>query len=99
MSLESICISCEHKAYCKLCDISLCSTTITVCYRYRKIGKTNADRIRNMSDEELADLLDEKIWDLPWCDSDAPIDPETKKCLIWDCKKCALKWLELEVEK
>ena len=58
---------------------------------------SNADRIRNMTDEELVELFDEKIWDLPWCDSDAPIDPETKKCLIWDCKKCVLKWLKQDV--
>lgn len=47
--------------------------------------KTNADRIRAMSDEELASLIDE---------------PELCKgqglgyCMSKDCKKCILDWLK-----
>ena len=55
---------------------------------------TNADRIRAMSDEELADWLETKVWDLPWCNYYTLVDDETKKCSKWDCVKCALEWLK-----
>ena len=54
--------------------------------------KTNADRIRNMSDEELADIL-----------FDSCIDHiEADKCRRMpekdNCKKCVLEWLQSEAE-
>ena len=53
--------------------------------------KTNADRIRAMSDEELANLI-----------ADTPICKEKwRKCLEngCDCEPCLLEWLQKEVEK
>lgn len=63
-----------------------------------KKKKTNADRIRNMSDEQFAHWLVERVTDSPWCKPDAPVDPETKRCQIWDCEKCALEWLRQEAK-
>ena len=57
----------------------------------------NGDKIRTMSDEELAKWLETKVWDLPWCNDDTPVDDETKICSKWDCVKCALEWLKQEI--
>lgn len=52
---ESICKSCM---YLRHCNMHIPSTIITGCSRYEeKVPITNADRIRSMSDEELAEAL------------------------------------------
>ena len=53
---------------------------------------TNADRIRQMSDEELAEML--KIGYALWCDSSC-LDNRMKGT----CKDCILEWLKKEVEE
>ena len=62
--------------------------------------KTKADRIRAMSDEELAEFIDE-FWNAVWCPDDPPIDFDAKKCLMHDgnCQLCILDWLKQEVEE
>lgn len=51
--------------------------------------QTNADRIRSMTDEELAGLLKEVKEDYQWANPDYP-----------DCEDCGewLNWLQLEAE-
>ena len=50
--------------------------------------QTNADRIRAMSDDELAKTLSgEEIY--PWC---------TKPCEYDNCTDCVLAWLKQEAE-
>lgn len=51
--------------------------------------QTNADRIRSMTDEELAGLLKEVKEDYQWTNPDYP-----------DCEDCGewLNWLQLEAE-
>lgn len=54
--------------------------------------QTNADRIRNMSDEELADTLFAsclEIMKLEECTN-------TDNCGV--CKRCVLEWLQSEAE-
>lgn len=54
--------------------------------------KTNADRIRNMSDEELADVLFDsclEVMKLEECTN-------TDNCGV--CKRCVLDWLRSEAE-
>jgi len=53
---------------------------------------TNADRIRSMTDEELAELWWERV-DCGEC-------PVHKECKLTgqDCKRLALDWLKQEVE-
>ena len=52
------------------------------------IPKTNADRIRSKTDEELADLLSgENIY--PWC---------LKEPCPEECRECILSWLKEEVK-
>lgn len=61
-----ICFECTHYEACQAWNVgTLVETDATHCVNYRaSVGKTNADRIRAMSDEELA----EWIWwnDMPY---------------------------------
>ena len=55
---------------------------------FKKPKQTNADRIRAMSDEELAKTLSgEEIY--PWC---------TKPCEYDNCTDCVLAWLKQEAD-
>ena len=56
---------------------------------------TNADRIRSMTDEELAELLDEANCIIECSKCDEPTS-EWGSC-IGDCKKPLLRWLKSEV--
>ena len=57
--------------------------------------KTNADRIRSFSDEELADFIEQVS-----TDSMETISFGTKEYEeIWEHKETALQWLQSEVEK
>lgn len=51
---------------------------------------TNAERIRAMSDEELATVLDGD----PMCEGHGLGD-----CMNKDCKKCILEWLQQPAEE
>ena len=59
---------------------------------------TNADRIRNMTDEELAEFLTGEVITVVNCgDCDEP-ESEYGSC-IGDCKNPYLKWLQAEVKE
>ena len=49
--------------------------------------KTNADRIRNMTDEELTEFLNEDL-----------ICEESETCTP-SCKECRLRWLQAQVKE
>ena len=82
-----------------------CATTACINPQYSNIGTvqysqgvqkriiTNADRIRSMSDEELAELWWERV-DCGEC-------PVHRDCRMTgqDCKKLALGWLQEEASK
>ena len=57
--------------------------------------KTNADRIRNMTDEELAEFIHKTIFDqgsnLFTCE-EPPVNCHE------ECKECYMDWLQKEVE-
>jgi hypothetical protein len=59
------------------------------CFEVVEKPQTNADRIRRMTDEELAGLLKEVKEDYQWANPDYP-----------DCEDCGewLNWLQLEAE-
>ena len=61
MKEGSICNKCNHRAYCDMGDEhNNDNATIKGCYLYsEQKTKTNADRIREMTDEELAEWLAE----------------------------------------
>lgn len=50
--------------------------------------KTNADKIRQMTDEELSVLLNNQRYWPDWCDDNCQTA----------CRDCCLKWLKEEVE-
>lgn len=71
-----------------------------VCGHKHNMPKTNADRIRAMSDEELVEHL-YYGFDVQYCNN----DPACAKMLDTDegipeekCKECVLKWLQQPAE-
>ena len=61
----------------------------------KRYSRTNADRIRSMSDEELAEFL-EKI--VSGNRDKIGINCGNSKCEEWKCTECIGKWLHSEVE-
>ena len=57
---------------------------------------TQADRIRSMSDEELAEFL-EKI--VSGNRDEIGINCGNSKCEEWKCTECISKWIQSEVEE
>lgn len=53
---------------------------------------TNADRIRAMSDEELAKFFDSELFLSPWCDMSCGYVEEAP------CRQCMVKWLKQEAD-
>lgn len=51
MNIDTLCVNCKKNSSCTMCW----KTSDKKCPHF--IQKTNADRIRAMSDEELADML------------------------------------------
>lgn len=59
--------------------------------------QTNADRIRAMTDEEIAELLtDGTVFDANYIFI-CPSKPEGD-CLTSDCRECLLRWLKQDYE-
>ena len=57
---KSICFNCEHSSYCKNALLYDDESSIVMkgCSRFtEKRKQTNADRIRSMTDEELAEFM------------------------------------------
>ena len=68
-------------------DVDVATGTVTY-----HVVTTNADRIRAMSDEDLAIILTESFG--------CPPDGEQKRCFGRDikCYDCSLEWLKEEVQ-
>ena len=62
----------------------------------KRYSRTNADRIRSFSDEELAEFL-EKI--VSGNRDEIGINCGNSKCEEWKCTECISKWLQSEVEE
>lgn len=58
--------------------------------------QTNADRIRAMSDEELAKWIDWLFGRCEWCDTDKMAADE---CNDVECTHCILEWLKQPAEE
>ena len=84
----------EHDG-CKGCKYEKCSMESKECMGYKQnaVDKytrmTQADHIRSMSDEELAEFLCKVKSDYQWADHEFPSDEE---CGEW------VEWLQSEVE-
>ena len=94
MKEGSICNKCNHRAYCDMSDeANNDNATIKGCYLYsERKTKTNADRIREMTDKELTDWYFDKFFPcVPYCSILQDGCPEHD-----DCKICLLEWLRQE---
>lgn len=80
----------EEKISCK-CQHNSNSRDDEPCCRCDS-RQTNADRIRNMSDEELASLM-------PCPYMKEPYDECVHGWHDYDCNKCKLEWLQSEAEQ
>lgn len=94
MKEGSICNKCNHRAYCDMSDEhNNDNATIKGCYLYsEQKAKTNADRIRSMTDEELLNWIN----GIPSACMD--FDNESRCTLFDTCRECWLEWLKQECE-
>lgn len=72
------------------CGYELCVPEF--CKEYEAVPMTNADHIRSMSDEELANWLDWEYGRVKWCDSDRI---GADDCSDIDCTGCIAYWLKM----
>lgn len=87
----SICVNCSHRKVCKGIDNQPC-VECNQFFNEDKQPQTNADRIRAMSDEELAELLS---------DDERACPPRHRNCRkhITECGGCWLEWLKQPVRE
>ena len=79
---ESICKRCEHSRYCGASIIDKELTVMTGCSRFEeRKPQTNADRIRGMTDEELARFIARQAG--RYCDYMDPEEEEYERILPW----------------
>lgn len=60
---DDICDKCAHGEYCDMATFGGHNPKITACYKFKEKNQTNADRIRAMTDEELAVWIRDQIID------------------------------------
>ena len=87
---------CKVKEYGGVCQLTNTAQPIT---EYRM---TNADRIRSMTDEELATHLHDIGWDCHLCAEHRRLDNEPFLCGEKCDEKCAehcLEWLQMPAEE
>lgn len=95
MAIGVYCDNCKHKELIHKFDKWPC---MDCCDGDRRDPFTNADRIRAMTDEELAFLIAWNSYDPPpWC-------REHEECPFIGldhvpCEECALDWLKQEAEE
>ena len=82
MNIATLCVNCKKNSSCTMCW----KTNNKKCPHF--IQKTNADHIRAMNDEELADVVANGVG----CVLKAP------HCMDVDCTPCILKWLQQPAE-
>ena len=83
----------EHPYYCNNCKARFTESEVTV-------PPTNGDRIRAMTDDELADFLSKSRGGCRALTTESYVcDYYYDDNLNTDCHKCWLDWLNQEVEK
>ena len=89
--LASICNKCAHDD-CFWRTVGTYQPPILACITFKQKGTTQADRIRAMSDEELAEWLER------FTDCDSGLSPCRKYCKGNTCFVAILKWLQSPVD-
>ena len=90
-----VCKKCAHENYCVMAQFGGHAPLITACSKFKENSQTNGDRIRAMTDEELANFLF-PLGSCPIIADGLPFN-ESADCAD-DCEKCWLDWLKKEVE-
>lgn len=94
-----ICKKCAHENYCDMAQFGGHVPPIMACPKFKEKSQTNADRIRAMTDEELAKLFDSWIQD---CDcNDVPCHKsceENNEKSVSGCINHWLDWLKEEAK-
>ena len=81
---------------CGKCKIQRGHPICNSCRKFNKfIPMTNADRIRSMSDEELAEFLEQIV---SGNRNVIGINCGNSKCESWKCTECISMWLQSEAE-
>lgn len=89
-----ICSKCTHENYCDMAQFGVHEPPITACFKFKKKLLTNADRVRAMSDEELASFIhDRSCAYCPMDDCDGRMNVGRDACY-----KRWLDWLKQEVK-
>lgn len=92
-----LCGHCRNRGKNSRCNLyTEISNYAEKCKDFKPKKQTNADRIRSMSDEELAEFL-EKI--VSGNRDEIGINCGNSKCEEWKCTECIGKWLQSEVEE
>ena len=60
----------------------------------RQNPKTNGDRIRAMTDQELAEVINDHTAGPCVFDENLRTAPLNSMCMATDCKNCTFKWLQ-----
>ena len=86
MNITELCVNCKQNNSCTMCW----KTSKKKCPHF--IQKTNADRIRAMSDEELAEFIR-----TPFCDRRTNEECKLSYCGV--CEVCVMDWLKRLAEE
>lgn len=89
---DSICNDCAQRTRCDMAEIGRSPLAISTCYCYEKGNPSNADRIRAMTNEELAEWLAKHNERSAVCPNFGAHDCQAS------CRKCWLDWLKQEAD-
>lgn len=90
-----ICKKCKKEPTCDMAQLGGHNTPISACYKFDSRTQTNGDRIREMRDEELADIICDHacmLCPLGTCEGRITIGRDA-------CYKRWLDWLRQEVDE
>lgn len=92
-----LCGHCRNRGKNSRCNLyTEISNYAEKCKDFKPKKQTNADRIRSMSDEELADFIRE-LNEVCLAGAGKVDCSKNEECI--DCKGVVLKWLQSEVEE
>lgn len=94
-----LCGQCKNREKKRRCEYyTAISNYAEKCKDFEEKKQTNADRIREMSDEELAEFLP-IVLDFMCKQADKCMENIFNRGECEKTKECALKWLQSEVEE
>lgn len=92
------CVMCKHEGrdlYDGCCECEYPENSDDPPTKYEQKTMTNGDRIRSMSDEELAAWIDGSFKCADWCDTSKFPNGD---CMEVPCLGCIIDWLRQEAQ-